>query len=102
VSPDVRALEAGLVFRDFWSESEAGDDERGVDDMGEETEFGEYVVGMALEMRPAAKTHPPTACLIRVSPVRLPVMKTLLATSRVLSAFVRSVRPDINDEDVEP
>ena len=57
---------------------------------------------MAPRMRPAAKTHPPTACLISVSPVRLPVMKTLLATSRVPSAFARSVRPDINDEHVEP
>ena len=41
VSPDRRALEAGLVFVDFWSESEAGDEERGVDDRDEETRFGE-------------------------------------------------------------
>ena len=46
-------------------------------------------------MRPAANTQPPTAWRMRESPVRLPVMKTFSATSSEVSAFARSVRPDI-------
>lgn len=51
--------------------------------------------GMAPSILPAAKTQPPTACLINESPARLPIMKTFLATSREISALGRRVRPDM-------
>lgn len=59
---------------------------------------GEYAGGMYFRMRPAAKTQPPMACRMRLSPARLPMMKTLGATSRDDSALARRVRPDIRGE----
>lgn len=73
-----------------------GEAERGVDELDVEDEG--YEEGMAPRMRPAAKTQPPTACLMSESPARLPMMNTFLATSREDSVLARSVRPDIRFE----
>lgn len=99
VNPDFAARDTGLVPVDSLLPSEAGLVERGVElaRLNEiaEGDFGAKIDGMTSIIRPAANTHPPTACRISESPVRLPVMKTLRATSSEDSAFVRSVRPDI-------
>ena len=78
--------------------SDTGDEDRRVDDEQREVVlFDIYVVEISFKIRPAAKTQPPTACRMSESPVKLPMMKTFLATSRECSdsAFARNVRPDI-------
>jgi hypothetical protein len=79
------------------SDAVTGDEDRGVDE-GEEANdvaLEDNMGGRTPRIRPAAKTQPPTACLINESPARLPIMKTLLATSSDVSDLVRSVCPDI-------
>lgn len=79
--------------------SDDGETDRGVEIEGAGVLSGENVGAMTPRIRPAAKTQPPTAWRIRESPARLPMMKTFLATSREDSAFGRSVRPEIRDEE---
>ena len=74
-----------------------GDEDRGVDEHEEADDVAleDIIGGRTPRIRPAANTHPPTACLISESPARLPIMNTLLATSSDVSDFARSVCPDI-------
>lgn len=97
MSPDLAARDTGLVSVDSLLPSDVGLVDRGVElaRLGVLGESEGKVGGMAARIRPAAKTQPPTACRISESPVRLPVMKTLGATSSEDSAFARSVRPEI-------
>ena len=99
VDPDFTARDTGLVPVDSLLLSDVGLVERGVElarlNEVAEGEFDAKVGGMTPRIRPAANTQPPTACRIRESPVRLPVMKTLGATSSEDSALGRSVRLDI-------
>lgn len=90
--------DTGLVSDDSLFPSDAGLVERGVEFARLRVvvigEPGAKVGAISPKIRPAAKTQPPTACRIRESPVKLPVMNTFGATSSEVSAFARSVRPD--------
>ena len=78
--PDFVERDTGLVPVEMLLTSDAGLAERGV----EFARLKEVVVGesgvkvgaIAPNIRPAAKTQPPTACRMRESPVKLPVMNT--------------------------
>ena len=90
----------------LWIGVGRGEEERALsegDDCKDEIECDEGLVlkedAMWFVMRPAAKTHPPTACRISESPAKLPMMNTSLATSSDDSDFTRRVRPDIREDD---